>query len=97
MEVDGGWRLTGQKVWTSVADRADWGWVTEFLDAPPVTTPTQPTGPWLVIGTPTDERVCDILAALRAEMQSLQRLSQLSRNVAGPSCCLVSQHSLQRS
>ena len=23
--VDGGWRLTGQKVWNSVADRADWG------------------------------------------------------------------------
>jgi alkylation response protein AidB-like acyl-CoA dehydrogenase len=23
--VDGGWRLSGQKVWTSVADRADWG------------------------------------------------------------------------
>lgn len=23
-KVDGGWRLSGQKVWTSVADRADW-------------------------------------------------------------------------
>ena len=23
-KVDGGWRLDGQKVWTSVADRADW-------------------------------------------------------------------------
>ncbi len=23
--VDGGWRLTGQKVWNSVAERADWG------------------------------------------------------------------------
>jgi 3-oxochol-4-en-24-oyl-CoA dehydrogenase len=25
IRVDGGWRLSGQKVWTSVADRADWG------------------------------------------------------------------------
>ena len=25
VKVDGGWRLSGQKVWTSVADRADWG------------------------------------------------------------------------
>ncbi|WP_323794142.1 acyl-CoA dehydrogenase, partial [Nocardioides sp.] len=24
-KVDGGWRLSGQKVWTSVAERADWG------------------------------------------------------------------------
>ena len=24
-QVDGGWRLTGQKVWNSVAERADWG------------------------------------------------------------------------
>ena len=24
-KVDGGWRLNGQKVWTSVAERADWG------------------------------------------------------------------------
>jgi alkylation response protein AidB-like acyl-CoA dehydrogenase len=24
-KVEGGWRLTGQKVWNSVADRADWG------------------------------------------------------------------------
>jgi alkylation response protein AidB-like acyl-CoA dehydrogenase len=25
VKVDGGWRLTGQKVWNSVAERADWG------------------------------------------------------------------------
>jgi alkylation response protein AidB-like acyl-CoA dehydrogenase len=25
VRVDGGWRLSGQKVWTSVAHRADWG------------------------------------------------------------------------
>ncbi|WP_395695559.1 acyl-CoA dehydrogenase family protein [Nocardioides sp.] len=25
VRVDGGWRLTGQKVWNSVAERADWG------------------------------------------------------------------------
>ncbi len=24
-KVDGGWRLSGQKVWTSVAERSDWG------------------------------------------------------------------------
>ncbi len=24
-KVDGGWKLSGQKVWTSVAERADWG------------------------------------------------------------------------
>ena len=24
-KVDGGWKLTGQKVWNSVAERADWG------------------------------------------------------------------------
>src|SRR5690606_34604317 len=25
VRVEGGWRLSGQKVWTSVAERADWG------------------------------------------------------------------------
>ncbi len=25
VQVDGGWRLSGQKVWNSVAERADWG------------------------------------------------------------------------
>lgn len=25
VRVDGGWRLSGQKVWTSMAERADWG------------------------------------------------------------------------
>ena len=25
VKVEGGWRLSGQKVWTSVAERADWG------------------------------------------------------------------------
>jgi acyl transferase domain-containing protein/thioesterase domain-containing protein/nucleoside-diphosphate-sugar epimerase/acyl carrier protein len=81
-----------------VADRADWGWVTEFLDAPPATTPTQPTGPWLVIGTPTDERVCDILAALRARGETAETRPRFDPDEldAARAVCIVAPRSAGR-